>query len=276
MGTLSSNTRIGLGLVGAIGLCLVLTVGTVFLINAQPYHPAMPDVEHLDNLRYGGNFIAYPKDARASLSLIMGDPFNAASPDETPQISGAPALTATQEFTDYLPIVAQNWSAPTPVPTIVPPDSDIPCLLILGQEQISTLPLYAGCSPAGAVTIIRRYRGDGALIGFDYFVKDNQNNVLYDASIDIQRKANGQIKSYSGFVNSANSPEFTEAIVNSYDPSTGGLLGADVIKAYTNGPQYQMKITSYCPNTIGPLIGYRVKIFSSPFNGQEVTVGTCS
>lgn len=60
--------------------------------------------------------------------------------------------------------------------------------------------------------------------------------------------------------------------VNYIFNSFGGVIGANVIKTYEGGQQYQMTITKFCP-TIGQLMGYKVKINAPPYNGQVVTVG---
>ena len=51
--------------------------------------------------------------------------------------------------------------------------------------------------------------------------------------------------------------------------ASGGVTGADVVKTYTGGYQYQMEITKFCP-TVGTLVGYKVKT-----NGQETVLGSC-
>lgn len=56
--------------------------------------------------------------------------------------------------------------------------------------------------------------------------------------------------------------------------SGGGVEGADVTKTCVGGDQYELEITRFCPQ-VGQLVGYKVKVYAPPYNGQEVTVGRC-
>jgi hypothetical protein len=176
------------------------------------------------------------------------------------------------EYKVYLPGISINWSPPPPPSP--PPPGNIPCLFVIGQELAGQpLPLYAGCTPQAGTSLVitPHYNSQGALIGLDYILRGDQNTIVYQAKIDIQRKSNGQIKSYGGEISGKNFPTFTESITNNYN-SQGGLIGADdVTKMYGGGFQYKMDIRRYCPNAIGPLTGYKVK-----YNTQQTIIGACS
>ena len=214
--------------------------------------------------------------------------------------------TAIPILSLFLPLIARDYpplpatatptathtvmptAIPTPTPTVTstatptatptsssPPDIGIPCLVVVGQPLPPTQPfppVFPGCV-TGARTITWRYDGSGAFIGFTMTIT-NEGEVIYTASIDIQRAATGRITSYGGAVSGIISGEdfssFTENAVNTYN-AQGGLTGADVTKVYTaSGNVYTMKITRYCPLPTMPLTGYKVMI-----GDQEITIGIC-
>jgi hypothetical protein len=187
----------------------------------------------------------------------------------TPTPTHTPTPQPTTEWKIYLPFIAKNWSPPTPPPTPVLPTDNFPCLEVITGPPNGII--FPGCvtGRGGPRRIVWRYDSQtGAINGFDDTFEDNQGVVFYRASIDIQRSPIGQITSYNGTVSGDTFPSFTEIIVNKYN-GAGGLIGADVVKTYTGGFQFQMEITKFCT------AGYRVRVFAPPYNGQEVIVGIC-
>jgi plastocyanin len=152
-----------------------------------------------------------------------------------------------------------------------PKEDHIPCLVIVGQQLgINLPPVTAGCV-SGETSISWRYNPQGAFIGFDLEVRDDEVIVL-EASIDIERSPIGRIVSYEGPVWGPGFPDYYERAVNEFDAYHGGLLGADVTKVYPeSGDRYEMEITEYCPYaSADEITGYRVG-----FCGQAFTVGSC-
>jgi plastocyanin len=153
-----------------------------------------------------------------------------------------------------------------------PKEHNIPCLVVVGQHQPPGQPLppvLAGCVAGTSSSITWRYDYRGAFIGFDLTIEDN-GVIIYEASIDIERAETGRITSYEGTVSGDDFPDFTEDIVNKYNPQ-GGLIGADVNKVYTtSGDEYTMEITQFCPMATGNMTGYKVQVYD-----QEITIGSC-
>jgi hypothetical protein len=154
----------------------------------------------------------------------------------------------TAEWKIYLPGIAKNWSPPTPPP---PPDpSDLPCLYALNwwrndswPYNIIRSPYSPPCLMETVIDVEHIYDGTGRQTGYRATV-ERQDNLDFDMDATY--------------------------VFN----SGGGVEGANVIKTYVGGYQYQMEITQFCPR-IGQLTGYKVKVYSPPYNGQEVTVGIC-
>jgi hypothetical protein len=155
--------------------------------------------------------------------------------------------------------------------TTDPKEWNVPCLVVVGQHQPPTYrlpPVLVGCV-AGTPSIIWRYDERGAFIGFDLTIEDN-GMVIYEASIDIERDQVGRIVSYGGLVTGDGFPDFTQYVVNQYNPQ-GGLIGADVEKVYVaSGDRYEMEITQFCPLPVGSMTGYKVQLCD-----QEITIGIC-
>jgi hypothetical protein len=183
---------------------------------------------------------------------------------------------STVQHMIYLPAIARNWSPPPPTATPVPGPAD-PCLVVFGEETPSSPPPFVvGCAPTSGRPPVEAWRRDprsGAYIGFDTTFKDNQGGILYSCSIDIQRRADGRLLSYSGTCNGKDMTAFNQSVTNRYD-RYGGLLGANAAKTHADGYSYQLEITRYCP-TARDATGYAVKVFAPPYNGEEAPRGTC-
>jgi hypothetical protein len=156
----------------------------------------------------------------------------------------------TAEWKIYLPGIAKNWSPPTPTPTPTPPPPpDLPCLYALNWWRNDSWPydiIRSSYSPPclmATVDVEHIYDGTGRQLG-------------YRAAVERQDKLDFDMDATYVF-NSSN-----------------GVEGANVIKTYVGGYQYQMEITQFCPR-VGQLTGYKVKVYAPPYNGQEVTVGIC-
>jgi len=149
----------------------------------------------------------------------------------------------------YLASVARNWSPPTPTstPTLPPPPdaSDLPCLYAVNWWRRDSFPydiIHSTYTPTClAATEVDR-------------------DDTYDGT--------GRWTRYQATVQRQGRPDFDMVATYVFNYA-GGVEGANVVKTYGGGYQYEMKITRFCPK-VGQLTGYRVRI-----NGQETTVGIC-
>ncbi len=133
-----------------------------------------------------------------------------------------------------------SYSPPTP-----PDDADLPCLFAVNWWR-RTSPPYdlisstytPACLAATDVTWEPVIGGNGSWTGYHATVtRQDKQNFDMDATYTLN--------------------------------SGGGVEGADVVKNYAEGSQYQMEIVQFCP-TVGELRGYRVRV-----DGQLTTVGIC-
>lgn len=170
------------------------------------------------------------------------------------------------------PIPSPTSVPPTPTPTSQPTNVNIPCLLVLGQrfDIYGAFDILAGCVSGSSATTWRYDPLTGAINGFDFIVKNQFGDVIYEASIDLQRDQYGRVGGYAGTVSGTGFTSFTETIVNEYN-QYGRIIGADVTKTYiTPDESYAMDLT---PCWLGDRwSGYQVAID----NGQTATIGNCS
>jgi hypothetical protein len=149
----------------------------------------------------------------------------------------------------YLGAVMKNWSPPPPTPSPTPPSppdpSDLPCLYAVNWWRRDSFPydiIFSTYRPLclAATEVVREDTFDGT-----------GRWIRYQATVKRQDK-----------------PDFDMDATYVFNDA-GGVEGANVVKTYVGGYEYQMEITRFCPK-VGELTGYRVQI-----NGQETTVGIC-
>jgi hypothetical protein len=214
--------------------------------------------------------LKYYLPAFASLPTPTSGP----PPTLTSTPTSTPSSTPTNTPTNTPTSTPTNTPTNTPPP--LPPDSNIPCLLVLAQKL--SIPggfeIQAYCVSGSVIEVQWRYDPvTGAISGFDLTIRDNQDNIIYEASIDIERDQFGRVDSYSGTVSGVDFSSFTESIVNEYD-ALGKVIGADVTKVYTgSGDTYTMDLTP-CP--LGDSwSGYQVNIWGGPYDGDLFVMGEC-
>ncbi|MDY7075792.1 MAG: hypothetical protein SXV54_02600 [Chloroflexota bacterium] len=129
--------------------------------------------------------------------------------------------------------------------TPAPPTSEVTCLYAINWWRNDSPPY----------NIIRSTYSPPCLAATHIEVKYTYNSV-------------GRLTSYWARVERQDKQDFEMEAAYNFN-SYGGVTGADVVKTYVGGDEYQMDITKFCP-TIGQLAGYRVR-----YNDQVTTVGSC-